>query len=453
MALSSGRGIVSLRRVAGLAVTALWLHSAGLASPLLADPVGKKVSTPLAGASHRLTSTSPLAPLVANAPSVATPATTPKPQPESVPSTDPEADGSPRDAAVPRASPEAGRTTPEAAAPAPDAAPAKRGYPRLTHQGQIQFQLDDGSLGAPNARSPFPASSGIGPFPADARMFVRRFRPAFNLAMSPGFDLQTEFNIDPHAEKINILDVRFNYDLSENTYVSAGRYKVPFGWEGLRSSRSTNTIERSDMTVAIYPERDVGVSFTHQAPNLGLFSVGTFAGQARSNGASNGGSFDVIGRALFRINDDLRLGVSGHSGTYRVSGTDFDLPMRRVGGELQYAAGPWRIEGEAMYSDGYNTMSRVDSRAFGFYTAAVYRLADRWDLVAQYDRFDPDLDAVDSLVASNSLNARDRKVLGVNYYIDRDLMHRVMLNYEIKETLEGVPVNTSGFRLRYQLAW
>jgi phosphate-selective porin len=326
------------------------------------------------------------------------------------------------------------------------------GYPRFSARGQIQFQVDDGSLGAPSANNPFPSSNGIGPFPADSRLFVRRFRPAFEMAMSPSFDLQTEFNIDPQTERIQILDVRFNYDLAEHTYLSAGRYKVPFGWEGLRSSRATNTIERSDMTVALYPERDVGLSVTHQSQRLGLFSFGTFLGQPRSNGGVNN-SYDLIGRALFRINDDLKIGVSGHSGTFRPSNGEIDIPVRRLGTEVQYNSGNLKLEGEAMWSDGYNTMSRTDTRAFGYYAAAIYRVADPLDLVLQYDRFDPDLDAVNNRTPSNSVNARDRKVIGLNYYLDRDLMHRFMLNYEFKQDLEGPKLQTDGFRVRYQFAW
>ena len=332
-----------------------------------------------------------------------------------------------------------------------DVTPQKR-YPRLTHQGQIQFQLDDGSLGSPRASSPFPSSNGIGPFPADTRLFVRRFRPAFNLAISPQLDLQTEFNIDPTNHRIQLLDARFNYDLGKRTFLSAGRFKVPFGWEGLRSSRSTNTIERSDMTSALYPERDVGVSVTHNEPHLGLFSLGTFLGQPRSNGGSNG-HFDVVGRGLFHISDQLSLGVSGQAGTYRPSGRDHDLPVRRAGLEVQYREGPLRLEGEAIYSDGYNSMSSVSTRAFGYYGAAIYQLAEPLDLVLQYDRFDPDLDSVDPRQPLNATNARDRKVIGLNYYIDRDLMHRIMFNYEFKQDLEGPTLRTSGFRLRYQLAW
>ena len=337
-------------------------------------------------------------------------------------------------------------------AQAADSAEKKPGYPRLTHRGQIQFQLDDGSLGSPRATSAFPASNGIGPFPADSRLFVRRFRPAFDLAMSPSFDLQTEFNIDPLSERIQILDVRFNYDLSDNTYLSAGRFKVPFGWEGLRSSRSTNTIERSDMTAALYPERDVGLSITHHEPRLGLFSLGTFLGQPRSNGGVNN-HYDILARARFHINDDLRIGISGHTGNFRPDNTQTDLPVRRLGSELQYDSGALKVEAEAIWSDGYNTISRADSKAFGYYAAAIYRLAGPLDLVLHYDRFDPDLDAVVSAFPSNEANARDRKVIGLNYYFDRDLMHRVMLNYELKQDLEGARLHTSGFRLRYQLAW
>lgn len=325
-------------------------------------------------------------------------------------------------------------------------------YPQWTVQGQIQFQVDDGSLGAPRAGGRFPASSGILLAPADSRLFVRRFRPAVDVTLSPSLDLQTEFNIDPHSGRIQILDVQFNHDLSEDTFVSLGRYKVPFGWEGLRSSRTTNTIERSDMTVALYPERDVGLSVTHRDPQLGLFSLGTFLGQPRSNGASNGG-LDLIGRGLFRVNDDLRVGVSGHSGTFRPSSGQTDLPVRRLGTELQYQSGPVKIEGEAMLSDGYNTFSRTDTQALGFYLATMYALTDSLELVLHYDRFDPDLDASNPTRGRNEVNARDRKVIGLNYEIDGRVVHRFMLNYEWKSELEGGHARTDGFRARYQIAW
>ncbi len=324
-------------------------------------------------------------------------------------------------------------------------------YPRITSQGQIQFQVDDGSLGAPRANSPFPSSAGLGPFPADARMFVRRFRPAFDVEFSPDLTLQTEFNIDPHSERIQVLDVRFDQKLSDDLMLSVGRYKVPFGWEGLRSSRTTNTIERSDMTVALYPERDVGISVTHES-NLGEFSFGSFLGQPRSNGGANG-HIELIGRGVFNVHENVRLGISGQLGAYRPSGTFDDIPVRRLGTELQVQKGPVTFETEAMWSDGYNVTSRIDTKAFGYYAAVVTKVADPLDFVVHYDRFDPDIDGLDSQMARNEMNARDRKVIGLNYYINRKVGHRIMLNYEWKQSLEGPRLNTEGWRLRYQFAW
>lgn len=338
--------------------------------------------------------------------------------------------------------------------PEADPVPAERRFPQWSFESQIQFQVNDGELGSSAATSAIPINNGLGLFPADSRLFVRRFRPSVDIAFTPNFDLQTEFNIDPQTQRTQILDVRFNHDLSDNTFVSVGRYKVPFGWEGLRSSRTTNTIERSDATVVLYPERDVGLSFTHRNPQLGVFSLGTFLGQPRSNGASNG-SYDVIGRGHFNLSDQLQIGLSGHLGTFRRSGTEVDLPVRRLGAELQYASGPWKFESEAFLSDGFNTMSGIDSRASGYYLTAMYALTPGLELVLNYDWFDPDLEASSANRGRNQVNSRDRKVIGLNYEIDGDgnVNHRIMFNYEWRSELEGARLRTDGFRARYQLAW
>lgn len=70
-----------------------------------------------------------------------------------------------------------------------------------------------------------------------------------------------------------------------------------------------------------------------------------------------------------------------------------------------------------------------------------------------YDRFDPDLGASDPNVPNNRTNDRDRKLIGLNYYISRDPVHRIMLNYEFRQSLEGAEFHDSGFRLRYQISW
>lgn len=324
-------------------------------------------------------------------------------------------------------------------------------YPRLVHQGQAQFQLNDGSLGA--ARPNFvPAQNGLAPFPADSRLYFRRIRPSWQLEFSPSFLLDTEFQITPQEEQIEVLDLLFRYNFSPETALSAGRFKVPFGWEGLRTSAAINTVERSDVTVYCYPERDIGLMLSHQQPGLGEFSVGTFMGQPRNQGEPNGG-LDLIGRATFQPAEELSLGLSGHAGTFRPERTNLDLPVRRLGAELQWNPKPFALEAEAIWSDGYNTASQRDTRAFGYYITGIYQVDKSLDIVLNYDRFDPDLDVVSLTRPDNASNSRDRKLIGLNYYFSRDPIHRVMLNYEMHQSLQGPAFDTNGFRLRYQIGW
>ena len=335
-------------------------------------------------------------------------------------------------------------------------------YPRIRHQGQVQLQFNSGSLGSTRATSDSPANNGVADFPATDRLFFRRIRPVWVVEFSPQLELDTEFEIDlqdqPFDEvnleksRVEMLDFLLRYSFTDSTSVALGRYKVPFGWEGLRSSRTINTVERSDVTVYCYPERDVGLTFYHDAPELGEFAIGSFLGQPRSNGGANG-NLDLIGRANFRVTEELRLGASGHIGTFRPTGSGIDIPVRRFGAEAQWSSGPFKVESEAIYSDGYNTASDADSRAFGYYLSGIYQIAEPLDFVISYDRFDPDLDQKSVLAPSNRIDDRDRKVIGLNYYISREPIHRVMLNYEMRQSLEGPALDRNGFRLRYQIAW
>lgn len=339
--------------------------------------------------------------------------------------------------------------------------PRVRSYPYVEHQGQLQLQMNDGRLGAARENSFIPANNGIAPFPASSRIFERRFRPSWDVKFSPDFSLQTEFEIDNLSDEFDgdlgnfrvvPLDFVLSYDVDDQTNLRLGRFKVPFGWEGLRSSRTINTVERSDATVYLYPERDVGFSVTHRRPGLGHFSVGTFAGQPRYAGDANG-SLEVIGRAVFPLFEGLEVGASAHVGSFRPEDNQVDIPVRRLGVELRYENGPFKLESEGLWSDGYNTASRRDTKANGFYVTSIYRVADNLDFVLSYDRFDPDTMAVDSNFALNGANSRDRKLVGLTYYLQEDPINRIMLNYEVKQSTEGFPWDSSGFRLRYQIGW
>jgi len=104
-------------------------------------------------------------------------------------------------------------------------------------------------------------------------------------------------------------------------------------------------------------------------------------------------------------------------------------------------------------SDGYNLFSRGKTPSRGFYAYSTHRLREELDFVLGYDRFDPDVGSVNSLFADNTQNERDRFTIGLNAYLSRKPVHRVMLNYEIRSELEGPKIDSQGFRLRYQYTW
>ena len=342
-------------------------------------------------------------------------------------------------------------------ASAPTATPASTStstevsYPNLSYRGYLQMQWDQGALGAPAPEARFPSGNGVLSFPARDHILSRRFRNTLELKLDPQWTVLTEFNSDLGKGDFQMLDLRLDHKFSPSWKVSAGRFKVPFGWEGLRSSRTTNTVERSDMTVVLYPERDVGASVTYRN-GAAEVTLGSFLGQPRGVGSSNG-QFDTIGRATLAISPDLKVGVSGHLGSFRLNGTTEDLPVRRWGADLQWSRGAWGFEAETIWSDGWNLASQESSRAFGVSGTVIHRLAEPLDLVVSYDRFDPNLDSSSSTLANSAETARDRKVVGLTYHFDRQKTHRLMLNYEWKDSLEGAAFHREGLRMRYQIAW
>ena len=118
-----------------------------------------------------------------------------------------------------------------------------------------------------------------------------------------------------------------------------------------------------------------------------------------------------------------------------------------------YENGPWTVESEFIVSDGYNLFSDAATPARGYYIYGVRRVHDNLDAVVGYDRMDPDTDLKNPVRSDTRVNDRDRYTLGLNYYFSRKPIHRVMLNYEFRNELEGPSVSGSGVRLRYQYVW
>lgn len=337
---------------------------------------------------------------------------------------------------------------------APAHAEGEEPVPFVTTQGQVQIQMDQGSLGGSTPNAFTPVRSGIGIFPAHSQIYIRRLRviPTFHLA--PGLDLVNETDIDTDELEFNgyRFSLQFLYLRAKvgDGNLQVGQLKVPFGWELYRSSRTTNTIERSDVSNS-YNQSDLGLTYILQDGDR-FFGAGVLQGQGPGNRDVNAAK-DFAFRYVHPVADGLQVGLSGYEGSFRPSSLTDDLPVRRLGTEVHYRTGPLLLEGEYVVGDGYNNFSRRATPSRGYYATAVYTLAEDLDGVLSYDRFDPDLGRVDLAQPNNRTNDRSRFVVGLNWYVTRDPVHRVMLNYEIRTEEQGPPLTTNGFRVRYQFAW
>jgi phosphate-selective porin len=316
--------------------------------------------------------------------------------------------------------------------------------------GQLELQLDDGHLNTRSQTDSLPAVDGIASRPAATHLTIRRLRLALTGHVGQDADLVVQGHMDSRSDESELRDCYLRLRLPGDMTLLAGQFKVRFGREGLDSSTQTMTIERSDMSRALYQERDVGLNLSGGSPTGVRWDVGAFQGQGRNSWDHNGHK-DASLRLVFPVSADLQLGVSGQLGTAQPDGLDTDLPVRRWGTDVLYRKGAWTWQSEAIFSQGWNSFSKQDCRAFGAYLGTTWTVARDWDLVAFYDWFDPNLDEQDPLVASNSLNARNRMVFGVNWYLDRQVPHRFMLNYEVHRPTEGPRLEPDGWRLRYQI--
>ncbi len=326
--------------------------------------------------------------------------------------------------------------------------PAGPASPGFTVGGQIHFQFDDGNLGSSSPSESQPAFNGIAPHPAADHLNIRRFRP--NMRWRP--DSQTEVYFLTDWDTVNndpaILEYWIRTPLAEGTQLLLGQFKPRWGFEGLRRVWSVNTIEMSDASRYLYHGRDLGIGLDMEYRPVHL-SLAVLGGQGLNKSDTNSGK-DLLTRATFDLNDQIVVGVSSHTGSFRPPAANFDLPVSRQNVELRYYNGPWTLESELMWSRGYNSLTAGDTPARGGYVSALYQFDERWDGVMSFDWFDPDTGRMNELVADNRQNSRNRLVFGANYYLDREAYHRFMLNYELHNETEGPKVSNNGFRLRYQ---
>ena len=337
--------------------------------------------------------------------------------------------------------------SPACRAPAPKPSPSA--LPTLQFSGYVQLQANDGSLGSLQRAPARPALTGVGLYPTDTRIVVRRLRPRVDWNLSRNLHLRTEGQYDSISRMISLKDLSLRWEATPWMALTAGQMSTRWGSEGLRSSAALEVIERSDVTAAIYQGRDVGIDVELRRGPLRC-NLGVYNGERLK--LTSVKPRTAMARVLWQASRDWAAGASVQYGRQE-NGALAPLPVRRFGLELHYSRAPWLVEGEYLWSHGFNFSSRANTVGNGWYVRATRRVGPHLDVVAGFDTVDPALARVTTQGAGNTLNSRYRVLWGVNVYPDGARKHRVALDYEIHRMSEGTPRTRQGWRAQYQVRW
>lgn len=266
-------------------------------------------------------------------------------------------------------------------------------------------------------------------------------------------DLKYKLQIDAVSSDI-LKDAKITYARFDEAQLSVGQFKVPFGQEELTSSTKIHTLERSEVTNAIAPGRDVG-GMVHGKLFDGVlnYSGGVFNG-AGANERNDNEQFLYVGRVVLTpfksviADKKAKLQIGGSIGYSEDDDADLgDLGFDDFVGEREiygldgkFTWGPLTLRGEYLRADlEYDGVPATattkadparDVDADGYYLIGSYFFCPKWEVVTKWEEFDGD-----------GIKSFDALTLGLNYYFkewtNKKLMPtRLMLNY-VHGDLEG----------------
>ncbi len=336
---------------------------------------------------------------------------------------------------------------------------------KLTLGGFIQIQVEAGDVSAFEGR--FQSGSGE----IKDRFRIRRARINVTGDYAEQFDFKVEGDFSLNDTTLTVRDATGRVLASSSSRTSfggtdifanwhrfpefnlkVGQYKAPFGLEQLTSDTKLFTLERSLVTTALTPERQIGVmawgkplaNLWPEQKDLLNYSVGIFNGTGRNITTNDNNEFMYVGRievAALRsklLNQEfgVRFGANGLtsrdeaansiSGALRVNsdgslssyspasaaertayGFDASLrfgPFDFVGEYLSERIGTRTVNGVAPLFTGF--------RANGYYLQGSYFIVPKkLQLMTKWESFDPGQIANDDIQSITG---------GLNYYLKGD---------------------------------
>lgn len=326
---------------------------------------------------------------------------------------------------------------------------------KLVLGGFIQGQFEAGDVNAYDGRFP-----GTITAKTKDRFRMRRARITVSGDFAEQFDfkLEGEFNqadgINSPRTAFSTTDAFVNWHRFPEANLKLGQFKAPFGLEQLTSDTKLFTIERSQVTEALTPERQIGLQlwgkpFAEVWPeqkDVLTYWAGVFNGNGRNTITNDNNEFMYVARLEAQLfagklaGQDAWLKVGGNYLSSRdaagtnisqtgnlLVGTDgtfspFVLPTaddrQAYGVDASFHFGPFDVIGE--YLDervrprivGGAAPAFAGFDASGYYiTAGYFVVPKKLQLVAKWESFDPGQRANDNLQSITG---------GVNYYIHGD---------------------------------
>ncbi len=321
---------------------------------------------------------------------------------------------------------------------------------KLVLGGFIQANLEDGDVSAFEGRFGLNALKD--------RFRLRRARINLSGEFAENFD----FKIEGDFENSD-TDIFINWHQFPEAQIKVGQWKAPFGLEQITPDTKLFMIERSLPTVALTPERQIGVQlwgkpFANVWPDqkdLVTYYAGIFNGNGRNVNTNDNNNFMYVGRLellpwhgkLLGQESSLKLGGDvlnsrddtgtniAPSGNLKVNAdgslSSFSLPgaAERTGWSLDawLNIGPFDLIGEYLSEDvNGRTVSGVapgfaDFDPSGWYVQGTYFLIPKkLQAAVRWEELDPD--QVASGDGIRSITG------GLNYYIHGDAI-KLMVNY------------------------
>jgi hypothetical protein len=281
---------------------------------------------------------------------------------------------------------------------------------------------------------------------------IRRARLDIRGNITPyiGYRLQTEF-----ADKTKIIDAYAEIKIKDYFMVTVGQFKIPFSVENLTSSNKLEVIDRS-LAVEALVSRGTDVIGNQNGRDIGLqiggtlikskglplleYRLGVFNGSGINLADTANEAKDIGGRLILSPVKGLSIGTGIYNGWGKAIKPDYkgqSQVRNRYGADANYTTNHLSLKGEYIYG-----IDGITERQGWYLQAGYFVIAQKWQVLAKYDTFDPNVAEPDNIITSY--------VIGTN--LNFNTWSRLQAFYTFREE-EGDAINNNYFSLQFQIGF